>query len=171
MLSWLSDKMSDITEILLIFERHLQLQLLFYVQEFLGNTDQDTVVKHRFIEGIRARYIQFHPTGWHNHISMRVEVYGCKGNIVGLQEFVENSVYMHQEEKKNQKKQDLPIFRPSIFNFILLLSLSIFIVLKNTHKNPKFGRVRQVPIRELGWEFPGWDLSHFAKFGIFMGII
>ena len=43
--------------------------------------------------------------------------------------------------------------------------------LKNNHKNPKFGRVRQVPIRELGWEFPGWDLSHFAKFGIFMGIL
>ena len=43
--------------------------------------------------------------------------------------------------------------------------------LKNTHKKPKFGRVRQVPIRELGWEFPGWDLSHFAKFGIFIGII
>ena len=43
--------------------------------------------------------------------------------------------------------------------------------LKNTHKNPKFGRVRQVPTRELGWEFPGWDLSHFAKFGIFMGIL
>ena len=43
--------------------------------------------------------------------------------------------------------------------------------LKNTHKNPKFGRVRQVPTRELGWEFPGWDLSHFAKYGIFMGIL
>ena len=43
--------------------------------------------------------------------------------------------------------------------------------LKNTHKNPKFGRVRQVPTRELGWEFPGWDLSHFAKFGIFMDIL
>ena len=43
--------------------------------------------------------------------------------------------------------------------------------LKNTHKNPKFGRVRQVQIRELGWEFPGWDLSHFAKFGIFVGIL
>ena len=41
--------------------------------------------------------------------------------------------------------------------------------LKNTHKNPKFGRVRQVPIRELGWEFLGWDLSHCGKFGIFMG--
>ena len=49
--------------------------------------------------------------------------------------------------------------------------LDIFGYLKNTHKNPKFGRVRQVPIRELGWEFPGWNLSHFAKFGIFMGIL
>ena len=38
-------------------------------------------------------------------------------------------------------------------------------------KIPKFGRVRQVPIRELGWKFPGWDFSHFAKFGIFMGIL
>ena len=49
--------------------------------------------------------------------------------------------------------------------------LDIFGYLKNTHKNPKFGRVRQVPIWKLGWEFPGWDLSHFAKFGIFMGIL
>ena len=49
--------------------------------------------------------------------------------------------------------------------------LDIFGYLKNTHKNPKFGRVRRVPIWELGWEFPGWDLSHFANFGIFMGIL
>ena len=35
--------------------------------------------------------------------------------------------------------------------------LDILGCLKKTHKNPKFGRVRQVPIRELGWEFPGWD--------------
>ena len=49
--------------------------------------------------------------------------------------------------------------------------LDIFGYLKNTHKNPKFGRVRQVPIWELGWEFPGWDVSHFAKFGIFIGIL
>ena len=49
--------------------------------------------------------------------------------------------------------------------------LDILGYLKNTQKNPKFGRVRQVPIRELGWEFPGWGLSHFAKFGIFMDIL
>ena len=47
--------------------------------------------------------------------------------------------------------------------------LDILGYLKNTH--PKFGRVRQVPIRELGWEFPGWGSSHFAKFGIFIIII
>ena len=49
--------------------------------------------------------------------------------------------------------------------------LNILGYLKNTHKNPKFGRVRQVLTRELGWEFPGWDLSHFAKFGIFVGAL
>ena len=49
--------------------------------------------------------------------------------------------------------------------------LDILGYLKNTHKNPKFGRVRQVPTREVGWEFPCWDLSHFAKFGIFVGIL
>ena len=49
--------------------------------------------------------------------------------------------------------------------------LDVLWYLKNTHKNPKFGRVRQVPIRELGWEFPGWDLSHVAKFGIFVCIL
>ena len=32
--------------------------------------------------------------------------------------------------------------------------LDILGYLKNTHKNPKFGRVSQIPIRELGWEFP-----------------
>ena len=48
--------------------------------------------------------------------------------------------------------------------------LDILGYLKNTQNNPKFGRVRQVPIGELCWEFPSWDLSHFAKFGIFMGI-
>ena len=47
--------------------------------------------------------------------------------------------------------------------------LDILGYLKNTHKSPKFGRVRQVPTSELGREFLGWDLSHFAKFGIFYG--
>ena len=37
--------------------------------------------------------------------------------------------------------------------------LDILGYLKNTHKNPKFGRVRQIPIREFPTRFPNWDLS------------
>ena len=49
--------------------------------------------------------------------------------------------------------------------------LDIFGYLKNTHKNPKFGIVRQVPTREFPTKFPDWDLSHSSKFGIFVGIL
>ena len=65
-----------------------------------------------------------------------------------------------------QKKPDSDTGKNNRFPFLDILGY-----LKNTHKNLKFGKVRLVPTRELGWEFPGWDLSHSAKFGIFMGIL
>ena len=49
--------------------------------------------------------------------------------------------------------------------------LDILGYLKRTHKNPKFGKVRQVPTREFPTKFPVWDLSHSSKFGIFVGIL
>ena len=49
--------------------------------------------------------------------------------------------------------------------------LDILGYLKNTHKNPKFGKVRQVPTREFPTKFPDWDLSHSSKFEIFVGIL
>ena len=49
--------------------------------------------------------------------------------------------------------------------------LDILGYLKNTHKNPKFGKVRQVPTKEFPTKFPDWDLSHSSKFWIFMGIL
>ena len=49
--------------------------------------------------------------------------------------------------------------------------LNILGYLMNTHKNPKFGKVRQVPTREFPTKFPDWDLSHSSKFGIFVGIL
>ena len=49
--------------------------------------------------------------------------------------------------------------------------LDILRYLKNTHKNPKFGKVRQVPTREFPTKFPDWDLSHSSKFGIFVSIL
>ena len=49
--------------------------------------------------------------------------------------------------------------------------LDILGYLKNTHKNPKFGKVRQVPTRKFPTKFPDWDLSHSSKFGIFVCIL
>ena len=48
--------------------------------------------------------------------------------------------------------------------------LDILGYLKNTYKNPKFGKVRQVPTKKFPTKFPDWDLSHSSKFGIFVGI-
>ena len=49
--------------------------------------------------------------------------------------------------------------------------LDILGYLKNTQKNPKFGEVRQIPIREFPTKFPNWHLSHSSKIGIFVGIL
>ena len=51
--------------------------LLFQV--FEGNKDSNSVFTNRLSQPIRARFIRFIPMEWHNHISMRVEIYGCPG--------------------------------------------------------------------------------------------
>ena len=40
--------------------------------------------------------------------------------------------------------------------------LDILGYLKNTHKNPKFGKVRQVPTREFPTKFPDWDFCGYS---------
>jgi hypothetical protein len=42
-----------------------------------GNTDRSTVVEHVLRPAITARYIRVVPKTWNNHISMRMELYGC----------------------------------------------------------------------------------------------
>ncbi|XP_067039926.1 uncharacterized protein [Acropora muricata] len=48
------------------------------VKEFIGNSDRDTVVENVLNPPIEAKFIRFQPTAWHGHISMRVELYGCR---------------------------------------------------------------------------------------------
>ena len=43
--------------------------------------------------------------------------------------------------------------------------LDIFGCLKNTHKNPKFGKVRQVPTREFPTKFPDWTCLTLPNLG------
>ena len=63
--------------------------LFFYLQVFSGNTDRSTVVPHVLNPPIIAPYIRFLPATWHNHISMRVELYGCPGNQSPLEKRAE----------------------------------------------------------------------------------
>ncbi|KAL9974957.1 hypothetical protein ACROYT_G012069 [Oculina patagonica] len=44
---------------------------------FQGNTDKNTVVDHVLNPIIEARFIRVLPTNWHNHITMRMELYAC----------------------------------------------------------------------------------------------
>lgn len=58
--------------------------LLSQHQVFYGNQNSDTVVKNILSPPITARYIRLIPVEWHNHISMRVEIYGCSGRVTSL---------------------------------------------------------------------------------------
>ena len=48
-------------------------------QLFDGNKDRNTIVYQTLSQPIRARYVRILPEAWHNHISMRMELYGCSG--------------------------------------------------------------------------------------------
>ena len=51
-------------------------------QVFYGNQDTDTVVYNVLSPPITARYIRVSPVEWHNHISLRMEIYGCFGKVL-----------------------------------------------------------------------------------------
>ncbi|KAL9982722.1 hypothetical protein ACROYT_G004805 [Oculina patagonica] len=47
-------------------------------QEFVGNTDRNTVVSRTLTTPIYARFVRILPQTWYVHNSMRLELYGCK---------------------------------------------------------------------------------------------
>ena len=48
-----------------------------FLQEYIANTNYQSVVVNTLDEPIIARYIRIHPVAWYGHISMRIELYGC----------------------------------------------------------------------------------------------
>ncbi|XP_028411988.1 lactadherin-like [Dendronephthya gigantea] len=46
-------------------------------KKFQGNNDSSSIVHQLLIPPISARFIRLRPTAWNDHISMRVEFYGC----------------------------------------------------------------------------------------------
>ena len=49
---------------------------LEYLQLFVGNTDETTVVTNHFMGLVVARKIRIHPQTWEKSICLRAEVYG-----------------------------------------------------------------------------------------------
>ena len=47
-------------------------------QLFRGNFDRFSLVEQPIDPPVNGRFIRFNPRSWHAHISMRVEVYGCR---------------------------------------------------------------------------------------------
>jgi len=45
---------------------------------FAANRDRNSVVKHNLQTPIIARYIRLLPQAWQGHMSLRMELYGCK---------------------------------------------------------------------------------------------
>ena len=48
----------------------------------MGNTDQNTVVYHDLNPPITARYIRFRAVSYYRYVTLRVELYGCRGDSV-----------------------------------------------------------------------------------------
>ena len=46
-------------------------------QVLTGNTDEDTIIEHFLSPPIRGKFIRICPRSWHDHISLRMELYGC----------------------------------------------------------------------------------------------
>ena len=65
---------------------------------FDGNTNMDSVVFHQVDPPIIARVIRFRPIAWKDHISMRVELYGCKGNVYFMNQ---HCLIMHRPARKS----------------------------------------------------------------------
>ena len=54
-----------------------------FFQVFTGNSGGPNRIKYnRLNESILARYIRIVPVAWFNHITMRLEIYGCQGTLL-----------------------------------------------------------------------------------------
>ena len=51
---------------------------------FDGNKDRDTPMYNMLNPPITARFVRICPVAWHSHISMRMEIYGCQGNVQSM---------------------------------------------------------------------------------------
>ena len=54
------------------------------LQVFTGNDDSDTVVYNALSPPVTTMFVRILPIAWNRRISMRIELYGCPGNLSKL---------------------------------------------------------------------------------------
>ena len=54
---------------------------IIHKQVFEGSWDRDTPVTHVFYTSVEAQYVRILPQEWHNHISVRFELLGCRSKF------------------------------------------------------------------------------------------
>ena len=54
------------------------------LQVFTGNDDSDAVVYNALSPPVTTMFVRVLPIAWNSRISMRIELYGCPGNLSKL---------------------------------------------------------------------------------------
>ena len=70
------------TQLFMLARLHTYIYTVLLNKGIHWQHNENSIVFHDLIPPIRARYIRFRPTAWHQHISMRVELYGCCGCLL-----------------------------------------------------------------------------------------
>ncbi|XP_078357236.1 uncharacterized protein LOC144642118 [Oculina patagonica] len=89
-------------------------------QEFVGNTDRNTVVSRTLTTPIYARFVRILPQTWYVHNSMRLELYGCKEGFTP----VPGPVCMESLGMETGKIPDSDITASSFYNIYSLPKFS-----------------------------------------------
>ena len=56
----------------------------FFFQEFKGNSDQSSIVRHWLKHQLYATWVFFYPTSYVGRMCMSVEVYGCRTGDISM---------------------------------------------------------------------------------------
>ena len=66
------------------------------------------MVTHRFLRPFKARYVRVHPKTWRSHISMRVELYGCRLGKTFKRNSADNALKINFTREEFLETNELP---------------------------------------------------------------
>jgi len=134
-------------------------------QTINANSDRNTVVTHVFNPPIKARSIAIHPQAYHNHISLRWEVYAKPLDTTNHNSFVQIGSVSIGDRSLNQGTGDRKIVRkvvfPKQFNTIPKVALGSHLIDAQTDSGQMRWRVDPINITNTGFDcqFMTWGAN------------